>query len=277
MTSAWLTAALLSTSVVLAAPVAKWGRFEIVLRGTAAPAAEVRAEFRGPSGAVRAVNGFWDGGRVWRVRFSPDEEGKWTWSTRGPDSGLTRQGAFTCAGVAKGQLAIKVSEDRRRLARADGTPFFWFADTAWNGPLLATDADWQMYLDKRKAQGFTAIQWVATHWRGSPAGDASGRMPYTGANPIRIDPEFFRRLETRHNAILRAGMVSAPVMLWAIATPKGPEINPGLTPLGKRRDSAGALHAGALGCRPGAVADQWRRRLSRTQGGALEEDRTRCF
>jgi hypothetical protein len=54
-------------------------------------------------------------------------------------------------------------------------------------------------------------------------------MPYSGANPISIDNEFFDAIERRHEAILRAGMVSVPVMLWAIATPKGPEVNPGLT------------------------------------------------
>jgi hypothetical protein len=232
MRLACLPAALLSASL-FAAPTPKWGRHEIVLKSAADVAnpssADVLAEFRSPSGAARTVRGFWDGGRVWRVRFAPDAEGKWTWSTRGPDRGLTRKGSFVCAGVSRALLPIEVGKDRRRLARADGTPFFWFADTAWNGPLLATDEDWRLYLDKRRRQGFTAIQWVTGHWRGSPTGDARGGMPYTGANPIRIDPEFFRRLEGRHEAILRAGMVSAPVMLWAIATRQGSEVNPGLS------------------------------------------------
>ena len=36
------------------------------------------------------------------------------------------------------------------------TAGYWLADTAWNGPLLSTDADWGLYLKERSAQKFTA-------------------------------------------------------------------------------------------------------------------------
>ena len=38
---------------------------------------EVRVEFTSPSGGKRTMLGFWDGAEKWRVRFSPDEQGKW--------------------------------------------------------------------------------------------------------------------------------------------------------------------------------------------------------
>ena len=53
---------------------------------------------------------------------------------------------------------LKVSDNARYLARADGTPFFYLADTAWasfgNVPLEL----WEPYLRYRKMQGFNALQ-----------------------------------------------------------------------------------------------------------------------
>ncbi len=37
-----------------------------------------RIQFRSPTGRLKTVNGFWDGGRLWRVRFAPEETGTWT-------------------------------------------------------------------------------------------------------------------------------------------------------------------------------------------------------
>jgi hypothetical protein len=56
---------------------------------------------------------------------------------------------------------IRVSDDQRFLVTADGKPFFYLADTAWE---LFHRLDRKLaveYLDKRAAQGYTAIQAVA--------------------------------------------------------------------------------------------------------------------
>src|SRR5262245_29895151 len=61
----------------------------------------ITAEFRGPSGEQRQARGFWDGGRSWRIRFSPDVPGTWTYRTTcsdALDAGLHgRTGSFDCA------------------------------------------------------------------------------------------------------------------------------------------------------------------------------------
>lgn len=46
---------------------------------------EATAAFVGPDGRARAIPLFWDGERTWRVRFSPDLVGHWTWATRSDD------------------------------------------------------------------------------------------------------------------------------------------------------------------------------------------------
>ena len=37
--------------------------------------------FTSPSGRMKTVRGFWDGGTTWKVRFMPDEIGTWTFHT----------------------------------------------------------------------------------------------------------------------------------------------------------------------------------------------------
>ena len=43
---------------------------------------ELTVVFTSPSGKSTPHGAFWDGGDVWRVRFSPDEIGEWTWESR---------------------------------------------------------------------------------------------------------------------------------------------------------------------------------------------------
>src|SRR4051812_37279093 len=96
---------LLFVALVLAAPpadesVPQWGRFEAAFTAAedTASDADFAVEFTSPSDRQRIVPGFWDGGRTWRVRFLPDEEGTWRFRSRAKrDTGLDGQaGRFTC-------------------------------------------------------------------------------------------------------------------------------------------------------------------------------------
>ena len=44
--------------------------------------AEVWADFTSENGKVHTVSVFWDGESMWRVRYSPDELGRWRYRTR---------------------------------------------------------------------------------------------------------------------------------------------------------------------------------------------------
>ena len=184
----------------------------------------VRIEFTSASGKKRTVEAFWDGGRTWRVRFSPDETGKWFWRSRALDANDGRldlqEGSFQSVPYrGKNTLyqrgPVGLSKDRRHFVHADGTPFFWLADTAWNGVLRADPNDWQEYLRTRALQQFTAIQFVSTQWRGLSK-DPSGEKAYEGDEHIRLNPAFFQRLDGKVAAINEHGLVAAPVILWAV-------------------------------------------------------------
>src|ERR1017187_11036083 len=86
--------------------VAKWGRFEQAFKSSvgysnALQDVSLTAVFTSPLGETNEVDGFWDGGRTWRVRFSPAQPGRWKFRTvcsDGANSGLPKQsGEFLCS------------------------------------------------------------------------------------------------------------------------------------------------------------------------------------
>jgi len=179
-------------------PVHKWGVFEAIFRSKGRyedPLRDVsvRCVFDSPSGGETVIDAFWDGGDEWRVRFMPDEEGTWTYRTvcsNECDKGLHgRRGSFKVVSYDGDNPVyrhgpLRLSDDRRYLIHEDGTPFFWLADTAWNGVIKSTLDEWREYLSFRRRQGFTVIQFVLTHWRGGPY-DRLGERAYEGDKRIK--------------------------------------------------------------------------------------------
>jgi len=230
---------LLLATAAEAQQVAQWTRFEAQFTAGADyanPVQDVRleVEFTSPGGQKLTVPAFWDGFRVWKVRFSPEERGKWSYRTRSSkadDAGLHEQaGSFECVAYA-GQNplyrhgALRVSDDRRYLMHADGTPFFWLGDTAWNGVLKADPQSWGIYLKDRAAKGFNVVQYVTTQWR-TAAGNADGRPAFYGREKISIDAQFYQWMDERVDAMNEAGLVGAPILIWAIAGSTA-QLNPG--------------------------------------------------
>ncbi len=218
-----------------------WTRFEASFESARAyenPSQDVElvVDFQSPEGRVLKVLGFWDGGQTWKVRFSPERSGEWSYRTDcspAEDAGLHEQcGKFLCQPYeGENSLyrhgAIGLSADRRYLTHADGNPFFWMADTAWNGALLSDRKGWSAYLTDRVSKGFTVVQIVTTQWRVAHT-DRDGEVNYTGKEKIAINPKFYQRLDEKFDVLNDAGLVAAPVLLWE--APFGnPEINPGFS------------------------------------------------
>lgn len=200
----------------------RWGRFEITLESSVPyrdPLGEaiVTAAFISPLGETNRILGFWDGGKVWRVRFSPNLAGRWTFFTTCSDhanAGLENQtGNFICtAAMNKTALdrhgPIRVARDHRHFEHADRTPFFWLGDAAWNGARRSVLSDWRLYADIRAQQKFTAC-----HWTVAPGSDVSGETAFTTTNGFAINVGFFQRLDAKVDALNVAGLLSAIIPL----------------------------------------------------------------
>ncbi len=81
---------------------------------------------------------------------------------------------------------LKVSENQRFLVHADGTPFFYLGDTAWElfHRLDREEAD--RYLRNRAAKGFTVIQAVAlAEVNGHSDPNPYGHLPLVDQDPAR--------------------------------------------------------------------------------------------
>jgi len=184
----------------------------------------LKVELTSPSGKTRSVDAYWDGGRIWRFRVDADEPGVWSYTLETSDGTqeqwLNHRSNFQIEPYAGPNPLyrhgpLRRSDDGTHLVHRDGTPFFWLADTVWNGVLAADPAEWDQFLAKRREQGFTAIQAVMTHWRAFPA-DSDGERAHFGDKEIRVNPRFFRKLDGKVAAIARHGLVPALVVLWAL-------------------------------------------------------------
>ncbi len=221
--------------------VALWDRFEVRLesdREYTNPLYDIKefyALFTAPSGREYKINGFWDGGLNWKIRFMPDEEGEWIYVTACSDTtnfGLQGvSGAFTCT-ENRSNLAIyqhgRLTREQGayHLNHEDGTPFFWLGCTAWNGGLKSTSEEWEQYLEHRARHGYNVIQLVGTQWRGCDMNSA-GEVAFTGSGRIKLNPGFFQYFDTKMDRVNAHGHMAGLVLLWALPFGTGMELSPG--------------------------------------------------
>src|SRR4029079_13233631 len=116
------------------------------------------------------------------------------------------------------------AEDRRHFEHADGTPFFWLADTWWmglchrlhwpdEGKTLATD---------RKAKGFNVVQIVAGLYPDmhpfDPRGANEAGFPWE-KDYARIRPEYFDAADQRIEHLVNEGISPCIVGAWGYFMP----------------------------------------------------------
>ncbi len=206
----------------------KWSRFEQSFESTvkytnALQQATLLVTFVSPLGETQRVHGFWDGARTWRVRFSPDQPGRWAFTTACSDQanpGLDKQaGNFLCSS-ALGQSRfrehgpVRIARDRRHFEHADGAPFFWLADVVGSGARLSEPADWERYAETRASQSFTVSEWSIV-----PGADNKRQAALTGfPDRIGINPDFFKRLDAKLENLSRQGILCAISPLSELVT-----------------------------------------------------------
>ena len=81
---------------------------------------------------------------------------------------------------------LRISDNRHYLVTADGKPFFWLADTAWELFHRLNRDEAKHYLRVRAQQRFTVIQAVAIgEVDGHTVPNANGHVPFIDLDPAR--------------------------------------------------------------------------------------------
>jgi len=91
---------------------------------------------------------------------------------------------------------LKVSENHRYLVHADGTPFFYLGDTAWQLFSRLNREEARRYLENRRAKGFTVIQAVIlAELDGLNTPNASGDRPLIDNDPSKPNEAYFKHVD----------------------------------------------------------------------------------
>jgi hypothetical protein len=91
---------------------------------------------------------------------------------------------------------LRISASRRYLQHADGTPFFYLGDTAWELFHRLNREDATYYLENRSRKGFTVIQAVAlAEIDGLTVPNAYGALPLQDSDPLRPVEAYFSHVD----------------------------------------------------------------------------------
>jgi hypothetical protein len=205
----------------MTAIIAKWDIFELALSGPSAgnPYLDVDldATFTHGGRAIRVV-GFYDGEGIYRLRFMPDTEGEWLYTTRSSAPELDGKTGTVISGPAKAQAHGPVRvRNTFHFGYADGTPYFPFGTTcyAWTHQPLALQEETLATLG---AARFNKVRMGVfpkdypfntnepLHWVFSP--DPDGRADFD-----RPNPEAFRLFETQVGRLRDMG-IEADIIIF---------------------------------------------------------------
>lgn len=210
----------------------EWSLISDRVRSSGADQIEVDAHFKGPGGQSGVVPAFWTGENVWRVRFASPQTGEYEFETRcseAADRGLHRQKARLIVTPYRGDNPllesgpVAVRKGERIFRHADGTPFFWLADTWWMGLCnrIKWPAEFQRFALDRLEQGFSVIHIVAGLYPDMPplheAGWNEAGTPWDEKFDA-INPTYFDAADRRIQYLCNIGIVPCIFGCWGYFT-----------------------------------------------------------
>jgi len=213
--------------------VEQWGLCELTLKGPKEgnPFLDVqlRAEFSFGNRTM-SVEGFYDGGGVYRIRFSPDMIGQWTYRTVSNVAGLNNITGKVTATAPKGQNHGPVKVWRQtHLAYADGKRYFQFGTTCYAWPHQSPQLVKQT-LKTLKTSPFNKIRMCVFPKSYSYNKNEPQLYPYVHVGPMpqepaksskedwnwdttRFNPKYFQHFEWCVGELLKLG-IEADIILF---------------------------------------------------------------
>jgi len=197
----------------------KWDVFEITLSGPAGgnPFVEVEFAARFTQGS-RTLNapGFYDGEGVYKVRFSPETEGEWTYTTISNRPVLAGQtGKFTATAPTGGNHGPVRVAHTFHFAYADGAPYRQLGTTSYSW-IHQTDERMDQTLRTLAASPFNKVRMCV--FPQNHAAPTLRLFPFEGTPPrdwdtTRFNPAYFRHLEQRIGQLRDLG-IEADLILF---------------------------------------------------------------
>ncbi len=124
-------------------------------------------------------------------------------------------GVLLCSWSHLKAQRLMVSKNGRFLQTADGKPFFWLADTAWELLHRCNREEVDAYLAKRAAQGFNVIQTVAlAELDGLQTANRYGHTPLINLDPSAPDSRYFEHVDYVIQKAASLGMYIALLPTW---------------------------------------------------------------
>jgi hypothetical protein len=110
---------------------------------------------------------------------------------------------------------LKVSPNHRYLVHADGTPFFYLGDTAWELFHRLKREEAEQYFENRKQKGFTVIQAVIlAELDGLNFPNAAGWRPLTYGDPTIPNRGYFADVDAMVKSAEKAGLYIGMLPTW---------------------------------------------------------------
>lgn len=201
--------------------VEKWGVFELSLEGPAEgnPYLDVTvsAVFKNGDKTV-AVPGFYDGDGVYRVRFSPDRPGQWSYITKSDQAKLSGQsGSFTCVQPTAGNHGPVRPANTHYLEYSDGSPYYAVGTTSYQWTSVKQSIQ-EKTLETLATSPFNKMRMCVFPKSYSYGNDTEPwALPFEKAGD-KLDPsqpnyEFFQNFDKRVAQLMKMG-VQADVILF---------------------------------------------------------------
>lgn len=110
---------------------------------------------------------------------------------------------------------LKVSENKRFIVHADGTPFFYLGDTAWELFHRLNRQEAERYLENRRQKGFTVIQAVVlAELDGLNTPNSNGDRPLINNDPAKPNDAYFKHVDFIVNTAEEKGIYIGMLPTW---------------------------------------------------------------
>ncbi|MGD8237891.1 MAG: DUF5060 domain-containing protein [Armatimonadota bacterium] len=211
--------------------VEQWGMFELELsahvEGNPFVDVALSATFSFGHREVK-VDGFCEGDDTFRVRFSPDVQGEWQYTTDSNCPELDgKTGSFVCGPPGPGNHGSVYVEDTYHFAYADGTPYYQVGTTCYAWVHQGDELEEQT-LETLKTAPFNKMRMCVfpKHYaynQNEPEYFAYERGEDGEWDFTRFSPPFWRHLEQRVGQLMALGIEADLILFhpydcWGFAT-----------------------------------------------------------